>query len=89
MHEVAISIDSVSSAVRVPSLRDVERKSIMARARRFLESRVDAYRGYLFSDSLIGGGGRANTIMAWTMRSVLRSVYPNPSMLVGETKAMH
>ena len=36
MQEVAISMDSVSSEVRVPSLREVERKSIMARARRFL-----------------------------------------------------
>ena len=43
MQEVATSMDSVSSEVRVPSLREVERKSIMARARRFLESRVDAW----------------------------------------------
>ena len=42
MQEVAISILSVSSGVKVPSLREVERKSIMARARRFLVSRVDA-----------------------------------------------
>ena len=42
MQEVAISMLSVSSGVRVPSLREVERKSIMARARRFLVSRVDA-----------------------------------------------
>ena len=38
----AISTLSVSSAVRVPSLREVDRKSIMARARRFFESGVDA-----------------------------------------------
>ena len=44
MQEVATSIDSVSSEVRVPSLREVLRKSIMARASRFLESRVDAWR---------------------------------------------
>ena len=49
MQEVAISIDSVSSGVSVPSLREVERKSIIARARRFLESRVDAW-------GLISGG---------------------------------
>ena len=42
MQEVAISMLSVSSGVKVPSLREVERKSIMARARRFLVSRVDA-----------------------------------------------
>ena len=34
----AISIDSASSAVRVPSFRLEPRKSIMARARRFLLS---------------------------------------------------
>ena len=45
MQEVATSIDSVSSDVRVPSLREVLRKSIIARASRFLESRVDAWRG--------------------------------------------
>ena len=43
MQEVAISMLSESSALRVPSLREVERKSIMARARRFLVSRVDAW----------------------------------------------
>ena len=43
MQEVAISMLSESSGVRVPSLREVERKSIMARARRFLVSRVDAW----------------------------------------------
>ena len=38
-------MDSVSSEVRVPSLREVVRKSMMARARRFLESKVvDAWR---------------------------------------------
>lgn len=42
MQEVAISMLSASSGVRVPSLREVERKSIMARARRFFVSRVDA-----------------------------------------------
>ena len=45
MQEVAISMDSASSEVRVPSLRDVLRKSIMARASRFLESKVDAWMG--------------------------------------------
>lgn len=45
MQEVAISMLSASSGVRVPSLREVERKSIMARARRFFVSRVDAYGG--------------------------------------------
>ena len=43
MQEVAISMLSLSSGVRVPSLREVERKSMMARARRFLLSRVDAW----------------------------------------------
>lgn len=43
MQDCATSIDSVSSEVRVPSLREVERKSMMARARRFLESEVDAW----------------------------------------------
>ena len=43
MQDVAISMLSESSGVRVPSLREVERKSIMARARRFLVSRVDAW----------------------------------------------
>ena len=42
MHDWATSMDSASSGVRVPSFREVERKSIMARARRFLESVVDA-----------------------------------------------
>lgn len=42
MQEVAISMLSVSSGVKVPSLREVERKSIIARERRFLVSRVDA-----------------------------------------------
>jgi len=45
MQEVATSMDSASSGVRVPSLSEVERKSIMARVRRFLESRVDACAG--------------------------------------------
>ena len=45
MQEVATSMDSVSSEVRVPSLREVLRKSIMARASRFFESRVDAWWG--------------------------------------------
>ena len=44
MQEVAISMLSASSGVRVPSFREVERKSTMARARRFLVSRVDAWR---------------------------------------------
>ena len=38
MHEVAISMDSESSDWRVPSLREVLRKSMMARASFFLES---------------------------------------------------
>lgn len=42
MQEVAISMDSASSGVRVPSLREVWRKSIMARESFFLESRVEA-----------------------------------------------
>ena len=46
MQEVAISIDSASSVgLRVPSLREVLRKSMMASARRFLESRVVAWEG--------------------------------------------
>jgi len=45
MQEVAISMDSVSSSGRVPSLREVERKSMIASASRFLESRVDACDG--------------------------------------------
>lgn len=44
MQEVAISMDSASSGVRVPSLREVWRKSIMARESFFLESRVEACR---------------------------------------------
>lgn len=42
MQDWATSTDSASSGVRVPSFRELERKSIMARARRFLESWVDA-----------------------------------------------
>jgi len=38
MHDWATSMDSVSSAERVPSLRELERKSMMARASRFLDS---------------------------------------------------
>lgn len=38
---LAISILSASSAVRVPSLSEVERKSIIERASRFLESERD------------------------------------------------
>ena len=45
MQEVAISMDSLSSGWRVPSLSEVWRKSTMARASRFLESRVDAWLG--------------------------------------------
>lgn len=45
MQEVAISMLSLSSGVRVPSLREVVRKSIMARASRFLVSRVVAWMG--------------------------------------------
>ena len=43
MHDWAISTDSVSSALRVPSLRELERKSIIAKASRFLDSCADAY----------------------------------------------
>ena len=42
MQDWATSMDSASSGVRVPSFREVERKSMIARARRFLESAVDA-----------------------------------------------
>jgi hypothetical protein len=42
MQDCAISMDSASSAVRVPSFRLEPRKSMMARARRFLLS-VGAY----------------------------------------------
>ena len=38
MHVCATSIESASSELRVPSLREVDRKSIIARARCFLES---------------------------------------------------
>ena len=41
MQDEATSTDSLSSAVRVPSLSDVVKKSIMAKARRFLESVSD------------------------------------------------
>ena len=50
MHDVAISMDSVSSVVSVPSFSEVERKSIIARARRFLESSVDAYSLWTIND---------------------------------------
>lgn len=43
MQDWATSIDSASSGVRVPSLSEVERKSMIARARRFFESEVDAW----------------------------------------------
>ena len=56
MQEVAISMLSVSSGVMVPSLREVERKSIMARARRFLVSRVDAYGGVSIGGTAKLGG---------------------------------
>ena len=36
MHDWATSMDSRSSSVRVPSVREVERKSIIASARRCL-----------------------------------------------------
>lgn len=42
MQELAISMLSLSSEERVPSFRDVERKSMIARARRLRESRVVA-----------------------------------------------
>ena len=63
MQEVATSIDSVSSDVRVPSLREVLRKSIIARASRFLESRVDAWRVMVSGKGMVlkGEGG---TMMA-------------------------
>ena len=38
IHDVAISTDSASSLLRVPSFREVWRKSIMESARRFLVS---------------------------------------------------
>ena len=41
MQFVAISMFSASSEVRVPSLRDVERKSIIERASLFFESGRD------------------------------------------------
>jgi hypothetical protein len=41
MHSEAISMFSASSAVSVPSLREVERKSIIESARRFFESGRD------------------------------------------------
>lgn len=41
MHSVAVSMYSASSAVRVPSLAEVLRKSMMESARRFLESGRD------------------------------------------------
>lgn len=43
MQDCATSIESASSAVRVPSLREVERKSMIASARRFLEFELDAF----------------------------------------------
>ncbi len=42
MHDCAISIDSWSPDESVPSFSEVERKSMMASARRFLVS--DAYK---------------------------------------------
>ena len=45
MHDCATSMLSPSSGESVPSLREVERKSIMARARRFLEGDVEVWRG--------------------------------------------
>ena len=38
MQDCATSTDSLSSAVSVPSLREFERKSMMASARRFFEA---------------------------------------------------
>lgn len=38
MQDWATSMDSLASEGSVPSVRDVERKSIIARARRFFES---------------------------------------------------
>lgn len=45
MQDWATSTDSASSGLRVPSLREVERKSMMASASRFLESGADAWEG--------------------------------------------
>ena len=44
MQDCATSTDSASSALIVPSLSEVERKSMMASARRFLDSPCEAYR---------------------------------------------
>ena len=41
IHELATSMLSALSALRVPSFSEVERKSIMDSARRFLESESD------------------------------------------------
>lgn len=43
MQLMATSMESLSSAVRVPSVDDVERKSQMASARRCLEDWEDAW----------------------------------------------
>ena len=65
MQEVAISMDSASSDVRVPSFREVERKSIMASARRFLESRVDACWRFFMSLARLDGGKLGGSLPLW------------------------
>jgi hypothetical protein len=54
IHEVAISMDSESSDWRVPSLREVLRKSMMARASFFLESDMM----FVMCRKIGKGGGR-------------------------------
>lgn len=49
IHVWAISIDSASSDVTVPSFSEVERKSIMARARRFFVSGVADWRKHFLA----------------------------------------
>ncbi len=56
MQFVAISMFSASSEVRVPSLRDVERKSVIDRASRFFESGRD------FDSQYAGGGGKVGEV---------------------------
>lgn len=56
MQEVATSMDSASSALRVPSLREVFRKSIIASASRFLDVGSEgAYASMSEWDSSEGG----------------------------------
>jgi hypothetical protein len=65
MQDCAISMDSASSAVRVPSFRLEPRKSMMARARRFLLS-VGAYESISgqLERSVYNTGMRVLTMMA-------------------------